>query len=520
MARIDELFNFLQTPGLTDQQIAAEIGRLGVTAQEVSQLTGVPVADVQSRLGMAANVVGGTTTAGGGTTTAGGGTTTAGGGGGGGTTSPTFNTTQETAFYNFLQTPGLTDAQITAEVGRLGLNAQQISNMTGVPVADVQRRLGGTTTGTTGATTTTTGATTATTPTFATAQEASLYKFLQTPGLTDRQIAAEVNRLGLTGQQISNMTGVSLSEVNARLGLISTQTAAEATAAANATALANSQAALAAANARAAEAARLAALNKTSTNTTNLNTPTNAANFSTFTNWLKATPGLTDQQIAAEMNRLGISTGQVSGLTGLSQNDIQTRFNATAPFSNATQGFAQNFANFQSIPIGAQYNPAVVGGASPYSQVMGQMRPVGNPYAGVVGNLSMGGYDPALYEQIAAGNAARAAANLAGGNTIFETGGNANGGDTAGIGSQGGDSAGNTGGGPGTGAVGDTAYAMGGMVNGLFGMNPPGPDDGAGYLDRGEYVIKKSSVNKYGRGLLDMINEGKVPAKKMKSLLG
>jgi hypothetical protein len=41
-----------------------------------------------------------------------------------------------------------------------------------------------------------------------------------------------------------------------------------------------------------------------------------------------------------------------------------------------------------------------------------------------------------------------------------------------------------------------------------------------GYLDKGEYVIKKSSVNKYGRGLLDMINEGKVPAKKMKSLLG
>jgi bacterioferritin-associated ferredoxin len=490
MARIDELFNYLQTPGLTDQQIAAEIGRLGVTAQEVSQLTGIPVADVQSRLGMAANVVGGTTTAGGGTTTTG-------GGGGGGTTSPTFNTTQETAFYNFLQTPGLTDAQITAEVGRLGLNANQISSMTGVPVADVQRRLGGTTTGTTGATTTTTGATTATTPTFNTAQETSLYKFLQTPGLTDRQIAAEVNRLGLTGQQISNMTGVSLSEVNARLGLISTQTAAEATAAANATALANSQAALAAANARAAEAARLAALNRTSTNTTNLNTPTNAANFSTFTNWLKATPGLTDQQIAAEMNRLGISTGQVSGLTGLSQNDIQTRFNATAPFSNATQGFAQNFNNFQSIPIGAQYNPAVVGGASPYSQVMGQMRPVGNPYAGVVGNLSMGGYDPALYEQIAAGNVAKTAAETAAAATAAAT--------------QTGMEQSSTGG-----------MAKGGMVHGglMFGMNPPGPDDGAVNLDMGEYVIKKSSVDKYGKGLLDMINQGKVPAKKMKSLLG
>jgi hypothetical protein len=63
--------------------------------------------------------------------------------------------------------------------------------------------------------------------------------------------------------------------------------------------------------------------------------------------------------------------------------------------------------------------------------------------------------------------------------------------------------------------------AKGGYVHGglIFGANPPGPDDGAVNLDIGEYVIKKSSVNKYGRGLLDMINEGKVSAKKMKSLL-
>ena len=66
------------------------------------------------------------------------------------------------------------------------------------------------------------------------------------------------------------------------------------------------------------------------------------------------------------------------------------------------------------------------------------------------------------------------------------------------------------------------AMAKGGYVHGglMFGANPPGPDDGAVNLDIGEYVIKKSSVDKYGKGLLDMINEGKVPAKKMKSLLG
>ena len=49
---------------------------------------------------------------------------------------------------------------------------------------------------------------------------------------------------------------------------------------------------------------------------------------------------------------------------------------------------------------------------------------------------------------------------------------------------------------------------------------PLGVAIGAVNLDIGEYVIKKSSVDKYGKGLLDMINDGKIPAKKMKSLLG
>jgi len=423
-------------------------------------------------------------------------------------------------FLAYLQTPGLTDAQIANEVNRLGVSAAQVSQLTGVPLDLVQSRLasptntvggtaasdtvvntGGTAGGTAGGTT---GG--ATTPTFGTTQETELYKFLQTPNLSDKQIAAEVNRLGLKADQISKMTGVPVGEINARLNLISTQTAADAKAAADATALANSQAALNAANARAAsEAARLAALNKTTTG--------NQANFSTFTNWLKSTPGLTDQQIAAEMNRLGISNTQVADLTGVGLNDVNTRFNAVAPFSNATQGFAQNFNNYQSIPIGAQYNPGVTaGGASPYSQVMGQMRPVGNPYAGVVGNLSMGGYNPGLYDQIAAANVAKTIAANAG-TTLA---------DYYGGGGDGGVGDGGDGGGTGAGAGTGNAMAKGGYVHGglMFGPNPKGPDDGAVNLDIGEYVIKKSSVDKYGKGLLDMINEGKVPAKKMKSLLG
>jgi hypothetical protein len=100
-----------------------------------------------------------------------------------------------------------------------------------------------------------------------------------------------------------------------------------------------------------------------------------------------------------------------------------------------------------------------------------------NPYAGIVADIPMGGYNPMLYEQVKAADKAAATAETA-------------------------------------------TYAKGGMVDSLLGPNPNGPDDGMAALDRGEYVIKKSSVNKYGKGLLDMINDGKVPAKKMKSLLG
>jgi hypothetical protein len=77
-------------------------------------------------------------------------------------------------------------------------------------------------------------------------------------------------------------------------------------------------------------------------------------------------------------------------------------------------------------------------------------------------------------------------------------------------------------GGYGASGDGDSGWANGGKVtkSRLKGPDPKGPDEGYGALLGGEYVIKKSAVNKYGTGLLDMINNGKIPAKKMKSLLG
>jgi hypothetical protein len=81
---------------------------------------------------------------------------------------------------------------------------------------------------------------------------------------------------------------------------------------------------------------------------------------------------------------------------------------------------------------------------------------------------------------------------------------------------------GESGGGYGASGDGDSGWAKGGKVtkDRLKGPDPKGPDEGYGALLSGEYVIKKSAVKKYGQGLLDMINDGKIPAKKMKSLLG
>jgi hypothetical protein len=190
----------------------------------------------------------------------------------------------------------------------------------------------------------------------------------------------------------------------------------------------------------------------------------------------------------------------------------------TNPFANVpVSTLDQNFRNYTSIPIGAQYNPGVTaGGASPYSQVMAQMSPAGNPYATAQGGMAMGGYDPGLYERQRVANIALRDAGINPyGGALDQPGMGGDSGDAAdgGVGFGGDGSAGAS-------VSGTPGYARGGLVDRVAGPNPAGPDDGAGMLDIGEYVIKKSSVNKYGKGLLDMLNDGKIPAKKMKSLLG
>jgi len=340
---------------------------------------------------------------------------------------------------------GVTNADLRIEMDRLGISPADVARATGVSTESVASQY------------------TAAVPTTIDELIANAAADAELAARTARDTTASQALIDARNLEARNSAGVlnasQLATANAaQLALVQKQ---------NEAALAlqqrNAEAARAAAAAQAAEAARLAALQKAGGTGTKTGTGTATGT--------------------------GTTTG--TGLLGPT---------GTGPFANATQGFEQNFRNYTSIPIGAQYNPNVVGGTgSPYSQVMGQMQPVGNPYANVMANQAMGGYNPALYDQLLTSEVAKAAPNLLP-TTAQQDAQNALGLEQSS-----------------TGGMAKGGYVHGGL---MFGGNPPGPDDGAVNLDMGEYVIKKSSVNKYGRGLLDMINEGKVPAKKMKSLLG
>jgi hypothetical protein len=330
-------------------------------------------------------------------------------------------------------------------------------------------------------------------------------------GITDSMLRSEMDRLGISPADVARATGVTTQSVESRYATAIPKTAAELIA----DAAAEAELAARTARDRTASQSLIDARNLAAqTSAGNLSAAqlaaANAAQLALVQRQNEAALALQQRNAAAaaaaEAARLaglrtntgvtGGTTGVTGGAGGLLGPTGNTSVTGTTPFANATQGFEQNFRNYTSIPIGAQYNPNVVGGTgSPYAQVMGQMKPVGNPYANVVAGQAMGGYNPALYDQIAAVNATNTAATQEANRLAAAT--QLDSSSTGGM-------------------------AQGGMVHGglMFGPNPPGPDDGAVNLDMGEYVIKKSSVNKYGRGLLDMINEGKVPAKKMKSLLG
>jgi hypothetical protein len=317
------------------------------------------------------------------------------------------------------------------------------------------------------------------------------YVKAQSQGLSDAQIESNMNQYGISAADVARATGVTPASVQARLDAATPTTPEE---------IAYNQKAMDELAIREAQWATQQKQNATDWAAKQAQNVTDwaAQQKQNELNWAaKQGQNVTDWASQQKQNELAWKQDQIQNERNWA---AQQKANADklaaqqagllSP-TGVAPGFAQNFANYQAIKPGAQFDPSVTGGASPYSLIMGQMKPFSNPYANMPVNTPLGGYDPALYERINAANLAKAAAETAATtaqNTQQES----------------------------------TGLANGGMVHGglMFGMNPPGPDDGAVNLDMGEYVIKKSSVNKYGRGLLDMINEGKVSAKKMKSLLG
>jgi hypothetical protein len=65
----------------------------------------------------------------------------------------------------------------------------------------------------------------------------------------------------------------------------------------------------------------------------------------------------------------------------------------------------------------------------------------------------------------------------------------------------------------------EVGYQKGGKIRSLLGPNPDGPDEGYAKLQRGEYVVRRKAVNKYGEDFLEALNEARMPKEKLKSLL-
>lgn len=229
----------------------------------------------------------------------------------------------------------------------------------------------------------------------------------------------------------------------------------------------------------------------------------------------------------AELDRFlasGYSAQEINrALPQFGVNDLERQI-GTARQAYPAAAFQRQLAAYQSIAPGAQF----AGPVAPSGLIMDQMQPFTNPYADSLANTALGGYNPGVYNVLLdetvdpvtgvavpndGGGGGDAGASAASGSSGVSAADAAA--DAAAAAADADAAADGTGTGPGTGA----GYAQGGLIDQLTGPDPAGPDDGYGKLKRGEYVIKKSSVKKYGPGLLDMINEGKIPAKKIKSLL-
>ena len=235
-------------------------------------------------------------------------------------------------------------------------------------------------------------------------------------------------------------------------------------------------------------------------------------------NWYAANEGRGTQADLDRFLASGYSAQEINrALPQFGVNDLERQI-GVARQTYPDAALQRQLAAYQATAPGAQFTGAV----SPYGLLTQQTQAFRNPYADTLANTALGGYNPGVYnvllnETVDPVTGAVIPGSDGSGNTGA---GGASAGDAAaspgetGVSAEGEANAG----GPGSGGGADNY--MGGLITQVFGPDPDGPDEGQINIQRGEYVIKKSAVKKYGQGLLDMINDGKVPAKKMKSLLG
>jgi hypothetical protein len=239
-------------------------------------------------------------------------------------------------------------------------------------------------------------------------------------------------------------------------------------------------------------------------------------------NWYAANEGRGTQADLDRFLASGYSAQEINrALPQFGVNDLERQIGA-ARQTYPDAALQRQLAAYQATAPGAQFT----GSVSPYGLLTQQTQAFRNPYADTLANTALGGYNPGVYNILLdeTVDPVTGIATPVDGGAGGASAGDSAGGAGANAGAPGG---GNAAGGPGNsgdGGTGDSSTAgdryMGGLITQVFGPDPDGPDEGQINIQRGEYVIKKSAVKKYGQGLLDMINDGKVPAKKMKSLLG
>ena len=166
---------------------------------------------------------------------------------------------------------------------------------------------------------------------------------------------------------------------------------------------------------------------------------------------------------------------------GMLQNALQPAFvseqKAVAQGPMALSGFT-NFGKESAIPGGGMVSPGMSGNFSPETGLQGG----GSGQTGLYGDAAAG-MDGGAY----GGGAGAPGANA-----------DSYGGGDAGFGG------------------GSQAFNQGGMVRlkDLLGK-APGPDDGYGALQDGEFVIKRDAVKRYGIKMLENINQRKVSKKQV-----